>query len=317
MRSPGARMRFGRLRVLRIEGIVPATSSAWGLGYTAHSFNGVSRKAVSVVTTQLELEARYTRVVSAKAAAFVYADHVASLCAHSGVMGSGDVLIDMIGGAGLRVADVRSVAADVHDAGGWLFADITVPSHFGCHAFDLGVDVQLEGLDRIAAGCLSRKVVAVSSRGVLPVAGDRLSAADLDAIAQGLDSAPERMQRHFDHARALAEYLSCCEGLGSVAYPGLLCHPDHDLATRVLMHGFGPAVDFELPEQWGVTAGEFIERCELNGRARPAGGRHTRLHARDGADGRAVRIFAGLDNPLVIADDLDQAMRWFCNPPEP
>ena len=218
-------MRFGRLRVLRIEGIVPATSPAWGLGYTVHSFNGVSRKAVLAVTTQLELEARYAGVVSAKAAAFVYADHVASLCAHSGVMGSGDVLIDMIGGAGLRVADVRSVAADVHDAGGRLFADITVPSHFGCHAFDLGVDVQLEALDRIAAGRLSRKVVAVSSRGVLPVAGDRLSAADLDAIAQGLDSAPERMQRHFDHARALAEYLSCCEGLGLVAYPGLPCHP--------------------------------------------------------------------------------------------
>ena len=103
------------------------------------------------MTTQLELEARYAGVVSAKAAAFVYADHVASLCAHSGVMGSGDVLIDMIGGAGLRVEDVRSVAADVHDAGGRLFADITVPSHFGCHAFDLGADVQLEAVQNEAA----------------------------------------------------------------------------------------------------------------------------------------------------------------------
>lgn len=261
------------------------------------------------MSTQLELEARYARAASAKTAVFVYAAHVRELRARDGVMGSGDVLIDVIGGPGLRVADVRKSAGEAHDAGGRLLVDITVPSHFGCRAFELGADVQLEALDRIAAGALRRKVVAVSSRGELPIAGDRLSAVDLEAIAQGLGFANARMQCHFDHARALAEYLACCEGLASVAYPGLRFHPDHDLATRVLMHGFGPAVDFELPVRWGVTAGEFIERCELNGRACAAGGAATRLHARDGVDGRAVRIFAGLDNPLEIAADLDRAMR--------
>lgn len=270
-----------------------------------------------MVTTQLELEARYAGAVSAETAVFVYADHVADVLSRPGVLASRDTAVDMVGAPGLRVADVGLSVRHAHDSGGRLLVDITVPSHFGCRAFDLGADVQLEALDRVAAGALRRKVVAVSARGPLSVARDNIDPEDLAAIDAGLDTMAERMQRHFDHARALAEYLSCCEGLSSVSYPGLPAHPDHDVATRVLMHGFGPAVDFELPEQWGVTAGEFIERCERNGRTRPAGGRHTRLHVRDGLHGRAVRIFAGLDNPLMIADDLDQAMRWFCNPPEP
>lgn len=269
---------------------------------------------------QQELETRYAQLVCAVNAVFVYGDRVDEALACLGAMEEEDRLVDMVGGAGLRVADVRAESREVHARGGLLWADITVPSHFGCHAFELGADVQCEALDRVAAGLLERKVVAFSARGACAI--DRvkglpsctLSQGDLEAIACGLDTVPERMQRHFDHARALAEYLSCCDWLVRVDYPGLAAHPDRSLAERVLRHGFGPAVDFELPEGWGVAAGDFIGRCRLNGRDCRAGGSRTRLHARDGWRGSAVRIFAGLDDPLAIADDLDRAMRRFRSP---
>lgn len=258
---------------------------------------------------QHELESRYARCASAKTAVFIYADHVTDACARPGVLTDGDVLLDMVGGKGLRVGDVRTASGEARSADGRLFVDITVPSHFGCNALELGADVQFEALDRVAAGKLAHKVVAVSSRGSLPFEHEALLEDDLSAIAEGLDSVPGRMQRHFDGARALAEYLACCEGLLSVAYPGLSGHPDHDLAARVLRHGFGPAVEFELPESWRISAGEFIERCRLNGRTCAAGGSLTRLHARDGVHGRAVRIFAGTDDALAIAADLDSVFR--------
>lgn len=275
------------------------------------------------MSRQRELEARYARAVGAELAVFVYADRVDSAAARPGAMAVGDQLIDMIGGAGLRVADARAASRKAHTLGGRLWADVTVPSFFGCHALDLGVDVQCEALDRVAAGGLARKVVALAVRDADLIAhvgaspSHALSQGDLEAIACVLDTFPSRMQRHCDHARAIAEYLSCCERLAAVWYPGLASHPDHELATRVLLHGFGPAVDFELPAVPGRAAGDFIDRCRLNGRACKAGGRRTRLHARDGREGSAVRIFAGLDDPLEIADDLDQAMRWFCSPPQP
>lgn len=259
--------------------------------------------------SQRELEARYAGAVSATTACFVYADHVNDAVERFGLMGERDCLVDVVGDAGLRVVDVLSCVAGVHARGGMLLVDNTVPSHFGCRPFELGADVALEAMDRVAAGRLERKVVAIAHRKPLSIGGDELAADDLAAIEEGLGTVSIRMQRHFDHARALAEYLNCCEGLASVSYPGLASHPNHDIATRILMHGFGPAVDFELPDSWGVTAGAFIRRCRKNGRARPAGGPHTRLHARDGSDAYAIRIFAGLDNPLEIADDLDQAIR--------
>ena len=272
---------------------------------------------------QQELEARYARVVGAEAAFFVYAERVDDAFGRLGAVSPGSRLVDMVGGPGLRVADVRAVAREVHAACGSLWVDITVPSQFGCRAFELGADVQGEALDRVAAGGLERKAVALAVRDADLIAhvgaspSHALSQGDLETIACGLDTFPSRMQRHCDHARALAEYLSCCERLAAAWYPGLATHPDHDLATRVLLHGFGPAVDFELPAVPGRAAGDFIDRCRLNGRACKAGGRRTRLHARDGREGSAVRIFAGLDDPLEIADDLDQAMRWFCSPPQP
>ena len=272
---------------------------------------------------QQELEARYARVVGAEAAFFVYAERVDDAFGRLGAVSPGSRLVDMVGGPGLRVADVRAVAREVHAACGSLWVDITVPSQFGCRALELGADVQGEALDRVAAGGLERKAVALAVRDADLIAhvgaspSHALSQGDLETIACGLDTFPSRMQRHCDHARALAEYLSCCERLAAAWYPGLASHPDHELATRVLLHGFGPAVDFELPAVPGRAAGDFIDRCRLNGRACKAGGRRTRLHARDGWEGSAVRIFAGLDDPLEIADDLDQAMRWFCSPPQP
>ncbi len=251
---------------------------------------------------QQELEARYARAVGAEAAFFVYAERVDDAFGRLGAVSPGSRLVDMVGGPGLRVADARAVAREVHVACGSLWVDITVPSQFGCRAFELGADVQGEALDRVAAGGLERKAVALAVR-------------DADLIAH-VGASPSHALSQGD-LETIAEYLSCCERLAAVWYPGLASHPDHELATRVLLHGFGPAVDFELPAVPGRAAGDFIDRCRLNGRACKAGGRRTRLHARDGREGSAVRIFAGLDDPLEIADDLDQAMRWFCSPPQP
>ena len=227
--------------------------------------------------------------------------------------------INAIGGHGLRVPDLRALAAAAHAAGALLIVDNTVPSLFGCRPLALGADLCFEALDRVAAGELSQKTVAVAWLKD-PLVRDRipqgvLDIPDLIALERGMDSLPARMQRHFDHARAIAEYLSCCDVIPDVSYPGLATHPDHATAANTLLHGYGPAIDFELPAH--VTAEAFIERCRLNGRGCPAGGPHTRLSARDGDDARFIRLFAGLDDPLAIADDLDQALRWFCNPPEP
>ena len=258
--------------------------------------------------------------------------------------------VGSIGGYGLRVPDLRALSLAARAAGAILIVDNTVASAFGCRPHALGAHIVLEALDRVAAGRLERKLVAVSvapqARGrgrrrvVDPQAEDAFrllsfalgdpcdprgcdarTPGELDAIAAGLDTLSERMRAHADHARAIAEYLSCHPAVGRVFYPGLSNHRDHALAPSVLEHGFGPAVDFTLLGSADESAPErhrrFVGLCSCANRSARAGGAATRLSALSVRDVGFIRIFAGTDDPLSIVDSLDQALRLFCNPPEP
>lgn len=234
--------------------------------------------------------------------------------------------VNSIGGFGLRVPDLRTLGRAAREAHALLVVDNTVASAFGCDPLRLGAVLSLEALDRVCAGNASRKLVAVS------VARSQLKRHRVDAAAEcvhvlfegcglgklglptdeagvlerGLDSLDTRMQAHFDRARALAEYLAANEMVRNVRYPGLSSHPDHAVATGILEHGFGPAVEFDLIER---SAGELFDALPGEFRTSPAGGATTRLSATRGKQGSTIRLFAGTDNPLVVASALDNALR--------
>ena len=133
-----------------------------------------------------------------------------------------------------------------------------------------------------------------------------LSSVEAEVLEYGLDTLDTRMQARFDRARALAEYLAANEMVRDVRYPGLSSHPDHAVATGILEHGFGPAAEFDLIE---CSAGEFFSILPDEFRTSPAGGPTTRLSAPRGKQGGTIRLFAGTDNPLVVASTLDNALR--------
>lgn len=234
--------------------------------------------------------------------------------------------VNSIGGFGLRVPDLRTLGRAAREAHALLVVDNTVASAFGCDPLRLGAVLSLEALDRVCAGKAPRKLVAASvarsqlKRHRVDAAAEcahalftgcgalslDLSTEEADVLEHGLPSLNVRMQAHFDRARALAEYLAANEMVRNVRYPGLSSYPDHAVATGILEHGFGPAVEFDLIERsaddlFDVLPGEF--------RTSPAGGATTRLSAPRGKQGSTVRLFAGTDNPLVVASALDNALR--------
>lgn len=234
--------------------------------------------------------------------------------------------VNSIGGFGLRVPDLRALGRAAREAHALLVVDNTVASVFGCDPLRLGAVLSLEALDRVCAGKAPRKLVAASvARSQLKrhrvdaaaecahdlLEGCGTSALDLsteeaDVLERGLSSLDSRMQAHFDRARALAEYLAANEMVRNVRYPGLSSHPDHAVATGILEHGFGPAVEFDLMD---CTACEFFSILPDEFRASPAGGATTRLSAPRGKQGSTIRLFAGTDDPLVVASTLDNALR--------
>lgn len=234
--------------------------------------------------------------------------------------------VNSIGGFALRVPDLRALGRAAREAHALLVVDNTVASAFGCDPLRLGAVLSLEALDRVCAGRAPRKLVAVSvARSQLKrhrvdaaaecaytlLEGCGSSALDLsteeaDVLERGLSSFNTRMQAHFDRARALAEYLAANEMVRNVCYPGLNSHPDHAVATGILEHGFGPAVEFDLIK---LSAGELFDALPGELRTSPAGGATTRLSAPRGKQGSTIRLFAGTDNPLVVASTLDNALR--------
>ena len=234
--------------------------------------------------------------------------------------------VNSIGGFGLRVPDLRALGRAARETHALLVVDNTVADVFGCDPLRLGAALSLEALDRACAGGAPRKLVAVSvARSQLKrhrvdaaaecahalLDGCGLAALDLfsdeaEVLENGLDTLDARMQAHFDRARALAEYLAANEMVRTVRYPGLISHPDHAIATGILEHGFGPAVEFDLMD---CTAGEFFSILPDEFRTSPAGGATTRLSAPRGKQGSTIRLFSGTDNPLVVASTLDNALR--------
>lgn len=165
---------------------------------------------------------------------------------------------------------------------------------------------------------------------------------DLTAIDAALDSLAVRMQPRFDGANAIASYLSCHAAVGCVRYPALATHPDHLLAPTVLEHGFGPAVSFCLrgapAESMRARATRFTalfeEACVASAESFAAAstgesvvsdapvsafGKTCRTRIVPIADSKTccLRLYMGTEHPLSIVDSLDQALRLFCNPPEP
>lgn len=234
--------------------------------------------------------------------------------------------VNSIGGHGLRVPDLRALGRAAREVHALLVVDNTVASAFGCDPLRLGAALSLEALDRVCAGDAPHKLVAVSVArsqlkrhrvdaaaecahallGGCGLAKFDLPADEADVLERGLGSLDARMQAHFDRARALAEYLAANEMVRNVRYPGLSSHPDHAVATGILEHGFGPAVEFDLIER---SAGELFDALPGEFRTSFAGGATTRLSAPRGKQGDTIRLFAGTDDPLTVAAALDNALR--------
>lgn len=79
-----------------------------------------------------------------------------------------------------------------------------------------------------------------------------------------------RMERHCQNAQKIAEFLENHPKVEKVIYPGLVSHPQHELAKKQ-MRGFGGIVTFNI--KGGLTeASEFLKSVKLFSLAESLGG---------------------------------------------
>jgi cystathionine gamma-lyase len=139
---------------------------------------------------------------------------------------------------------------------------------------------------------------------------------------RGVKTLALRMERHCENALHIAEWLESRMDVARVHYPGLVSHPQHELARRQ-MHGFGGMVSVVL-EGGLPKARHFLERCRLFALAESLGGVESLIEhpglmthasipaetrAKHGIDDGLVRLSVGIEDVADLIADLEWALR--------
>lgn len=152
--------------------------------------------------------------------------------------------------------------------------------------------------------------------------GPSLSPQNAFQLIQGLETLPLRLERHFSNARTVAEFLSRHPKVARVIFPGLQTGEDKRRADTYLSGGYGALIGFE-PTGGEESTLAFIDNLKLVyhlaniGDARtlaihPFSTTHGQLSeaekAAAGVTPAFVRLSVGIENPVDIIADIEQAL---------
>ncbi len=154
--------------------------------------------------------------------------------------------IETPGNPTLQISDIEEIARIAHENGALLSVDNT----FASPAMGGAIIGKKEYLD----------IVRAQSQVNL---GGVISPFNAWLIMRGSATLPLRMKQHNENAMALATYLESLPCVSFVAYPGLPCHPQHELAKKQMSPGYGGVLSFGLKGADHDTHNRFVSNLKL------------------------------------------------------
>jgi cystathionine beta-lyase/cystathionine gamma-synthase len=231
----------------------------------------------------------------------------------------------------LRCVDIAAIAQACRARGVTSIIDNTFASPLNQQPIAMGIDLVMHSVTKYLNGHsdVTAGAIAGPARLMAPIEkARRMLGTILDphpayAIGRGLKTLSVRVERHNANAMAVATWLEGQKGtrIDEVYYPGLASHPDHALAARQ-MRGFGGMVCVDVGGGQ-ARAERFFDRLQVFRRAASLGGveslcslpvltsqwGHTDAQLAEAGITRSMaRLSIGLEDPLDLIDDLDQAL---------
>jgi len=209
----------------------------------------------------------------------------------------------------LAISDIRAISEAARRTGTILVVDNTFATPFNQRPLELGADAvihsatkYLGGHSDLTAGILAGRSDLVSRvrETTFRYFGGNLAPQVAWLALRGIKTLALRMDRHNSNAAAMADLLSKHPWVKAVYYPGLLNHPNHEIASKQ-MKGFGGMLSFDVGT--AKAAKDFLGRLKLCTLATSLGGIETILqpvalmtHATLSA---AERAAAGIGDGLI------------------
>jgi len=225
----------------------------------------------------------------------------------------------------IDVADIAAIAKVAHANDCLLVVDNCFCTPVLQQPLALGADIvihsatkYLDGQGRCLGGAIvgSEQLVGGDIFAVFRSSGSTMSPFNAWVFLKGLETLDLRMQRHCDNAEALAVWLSEQEAVKHVYYPGLMNHPQYQLAKQQQTR-FGGIISFEVADQtaaWQIMDATQIMSITANlGDAKstithPATTTHGRItpeqRASAGISDGLIRISVGLEDVEDLKNDL-------------
>ncbi|HEU5381646.1 MAG TPA: PLP-dependent aspartate aminotransferase family protein [Ktedonobacteraceae bacterium] len=244
------------------------------------------------------------------------------------------VFVETISNPLVKVIDLDAIGTAAREVGAITIVDSTFATPYLVHPLAHGFDVVVHSATKYISGHGdSTAGVAISSRNSFlqqlrsysTLLGAMLGPFESYLAMRGLKTLALRMERHCANALQVAQFLSTHPAVARVHYPGLECHPQYQLASRLLKKGlYGGLLSFELQEQSKEAAFRFMNELRLclpvttlgdihSQVSYPAISSHRNLtqeeRERYGISEGCIRISVGIEGADDIINDLDQALK--------
>lgn len=229
----------------------------------------------------------------------------------------------------LAITDLEAMAKIARAHNLLFVVDNTFMSPYFQRPFEFGADIVVHSTTKFLNGHSdSLGGVAITNRAELAErvyfiqksGGAVLSPFDSWLVLRGVKTLAVRMEEHNKNGIGVAKFLADHKKVQHVHYPGLISHPQHELARRQ-MRGFGAMLSFELGAR--TTALEMLKHVRICSLAESLGGVETLIshpatmtHAslppeerqKIGITDGLVRISVGIEDLEDLLADLGNAL---------
>ncbi len=232
----------------------------------------------------------------------------------------------------LRIIDIKKAAQMSNERGALSVVDNTFASPYLQQPLLLGADAVMHSTTKYLGGHsdVIGGAVASSDKNFMEnihfqvkTTGAVPGPMDCYLVLRGIKTLHLRVQRSVENAKKVAEYLSEYPEVGTVYYPGLDNHPQHELAAAQ-MNDFGAMVSFSMKDDTMEKAFDVMKKTKIFTLAESLGGVESLIShpssMTHGSIPKDVREKAGLKDSLIrlsmgvediqdLIDDLEQALQ--------
>ena len=231
----------------------------------------------------------------------------------------------------IKITDIERLSIAAKKVGALVVVDNTFATPINQTPLELGADIVLHSASKYLGGhadalggvICGNKDLVKKVHHYREINGASLAPMDAYSLLRGMKTLKLRVQRQNESAMMIAKYLQNHSAVEQVNYPGLESHPDHDIAKKQMIGGYGGMLSFSV--KGGLEAiKKFLPKLEYAHMAANlgcvetvVGPPFTTSHVECSAEERMaagipeglVRYSTGIEDVEDLIADLDQAFK--------